>query len=52
MNTLLTEATLGLFEEFLKGHPKYAFVRVQWLDISAGLRMKVITRKFCRPPRR
>lgn len=49
MNTLLTEETSSesLFDEFLKGHPKTDFVRVYWLDFSARLRMKVITRKFC-----
>jgi glutamine synthetase len=47
MNSPLTEETSSPFDKFLNDHPQTDFVRVYWLDFSARLRVKVITRKFC-----
>lgn len=47
MDSLSTKETSSLLDKFLNDHPKTDFVRVYWLDFSARLRVKVITRKFC-----
>jgi glutamine synthetase len=47
MNFLTAEEASSGLDEFFNKHPKTEFVRVYWLDFSARLRVKVLTRTFC-----
>jgi glutamine synthetase len=47
MDALTTHEFQQLWDSFVQKYPDINFVRFYWLDFSARLRAKVVTRRFC-----